>query len=406
MITKAELKEQEISYGGKFKEKYLLVMKQEDLDEIQEKIGYKFNEPYLLAQAFVRSSFVAENSSYEDNEKLEFVGDKVLDLIAVKKLTVLYGFYSMDLVVDWDTVEQGQKNISRENLMVSRKFEFSLSEGEMTELKKQVVQTSFLSKAIENLGLEKHLIMGKGDIKNNVQNEPSVKEDLFEAIIGAVAIDSSWNMPTLEHVIDTVLNLDYYLQNGVEDNIDYISYVQSWHQEKYSTVPEYEFYDIGIQDKFSCRLHLKGYIDGWFDGTGRSKKEAMKLAAKRAYNFIEASKEKESEILDIIGEFDLETAVSKLQMLQDKKAITGLDYSFREDSSIELSDGNPMWYCRCKVDGVNELVEIGCSTKKRAKMEVAFEMLQILSTGYSEYQAYIDEENEMGFREGENNGRK
>lgn len=383
-------------------------MKQEDLDVIQEKIGYKFNEPYLLVQAFVRSSFATENQTYEDNEKLEFVGDKVLDLIVVKKLTALYGFSSIDLDVDKNTLEKGQKNINRENLMVSRKFEFDLSEGEMTDLKKQVVQTSFLSKAIERLGIEKYLIMGKGDIKNNVQNEPSVKEDLFEAIIGAVAIDSSWDMLTLENVIDTILNLECYLQNGVEENIDYISYVQSWHQEKYSTIPEYKFYDSENQDRFNCSLHFKGYVDGaWFEGTGRSKKEAMRLAAKRAYNFIENFKDRERKIVDIIGDFDLETAVSKLQMLQDKKAITGLDYIFREDSSVGSNDGNPIWYCQCKVDGVDWLVETGCTTKKRAKMQVAFEMLQILTTGYSDFQADIDEENEKNlFRRIKINGRK
>ena len=71
--------------GGHF------IMPQKDLEVIQEKIGYKFNNEGLLLQAFVRTSFVEENEDYEDNEKLEFIGDKVLDLIAVKKLAKIFG---------------------------------------------------------------------------------------------------------------------------------------------------------------------------------------------------------------------------------------------------------------------------------------------------------------------------
>lgn len=51
---------------------------------------------------------------------------------------------------------------------------------------------------MDELGFSEHLIMGKGDIQNNINQEDSVKEDLFEAIIGAVAIDSGWNLKDLQ----------------------------------------------------------------------------------------------------------------------------------------------------------------------------------------------------------------
>ena len=72
--------------GGHF------IMTVRDLDVIQEKIDYKFNEPYILAQAFTRKSFAIENTEYQSNEQLEFVGDKVLDFIVVKKLAEMYSF--------------------------------------------------------------------------------------------------------------------------------------------------------------------------------------------------------------------------------------------------------------------------------------------------------------------------
>ena len=145
-------------------------MTQKTLDVIQEKIGYKFNEQYLLVQAFTRKSFATENYNWEDNEKLEFVGDKVLDFIVVKKLTNLYGFRAETVSQSLESIQRGEK-ISEDNLVDEVNFEFVYSEGEMTEIKKQVVQTSFLARAIEALELEKYLLMGKGDIKNNVQNE-------------------------------------------------------------------------------------------------------------------------------------------------------------------------------------------------------------------------------------------
>ena len=232
-------------------------MTQKELDVIQEKIGYKFNKQYLLTQAFTRSSYATENQNREDNEKLEFVGDKVLDFIVVKKLTDLYGFESEVLVQTHEAVRNGEP-IKENNIVIEKSFEFSFSEGEMTEIKKQLVQTSFLSKAIEKLELEKYLLMGKGDIKNNVQNEPHVKEDLLEAIIGAVAIDSSWNMEAIEKVIDKILNIDNHIQNGVDDGIDYISYVQNWHQKEYGKEPEYVFCANGSEEIFQCDLELKG----------------------------------------------------------------------------------------------------------------------------------------------------
>lgn len=353
-------------------------MTQKERDEIQEKIGYKFNEQYLLTQAFTRSSYAAENQNREDNEKLEFVGDKVLDFIVVKKLTCLYGFKSEALVQTHESVEKGEL-ATEKNLVLEKNFEFSFSEGEMTEIKKQVVQTSFLARAIENLELEKYLLMGKGDIKNNVQNEPHVKEDLFEAIMGAIAIDSSWDMIAIEKAIDKMLNINYYIQNGVDDGVDYVSYIQNWHQKEYGKEPDYVFCANGSEEIFQCDLELKGL--NVFEGFGYSKKEAIRLAAKRAYSFLQEKQEKSNSILEAIGSFDFESAINKLQILQDKRVISGLNYVFREEKPTEETNGNPMWFCQCKIDGVDDFVEYGDIKKIQAKKAAAFTMLQILITG-------------------------
>ena len=355
-------------------------MTQKTLDVIQEKIGYKFNKQYLLTQAFTRSSYAQENQNREDNEKLEFIGDKVLDFIVVKKLTNHYGFHSEALVQSHESVKNGEK-VGKSNIVMENTFKFVFSEGEMTEIKKQLVQTSFLSKAIERLELEQYLLMSKGDIKNNVQNEPHVKEDLLEAIIGAVAVDSNWNIGSIEAVIDKLLNVDYYIQNGVEDGVDYISYIQNWHQKEYGKEPEYEFYNEN-NSVFTCELNFPGFSGAYFEGFGYSKKEAIRLAAKRAYEYLQSKQKITSSIMDVIGSFDLENAINKLQMLQDKKIISGLSFIFTEDKDTKDENGNPTWLCQCKVDGVEDFVEYGNTKKALAKKAAAYDMLRLIVGKY------------------------
>lgn len=364
-------------------------MTQKELDVIQEKIGYKFNEQYLLVQAFTRKSFATENQNREDNEKLEFVGDKVLDFIVVKKLTSMYGFKAETFAQSLDSIQKGEK-ASANNCVDEVNFEFVHSEGEMTEIKKQVVQTSFLARAIENLELEKYLLMGKGDIKNNVQNEPHVKEDLFEAIMGAIAIDSSWDMIAIEKAIDKMLNINYYIQNGVDDGVDYVSYIQSWYQKEYGKEPNYVFYENDSEKVFECELFPDG-IGASFEGFGYSKKEAIRLAAKRAYEYIQTRQEASDSVKKVIDNFDLENAINKLEMLKDKKLISGLQYLYREEKPSKETNGNPMWFCQCKVDGVDDFVEYGDIKKIQAKKAAAFTMLQILTTGRDKMLEHLTE---------------
>ena len=366
-------------------------MTNETIKVIEKKIGYTFNEKYLLIQAFTRSSFAEENQNWESNEKLEFVGDKVLDLVIVKKITQLFSYPETTIVQTLSSIKNGERK-SAENLEEKGTYEFAYSEGEMTEIKKQIVQTSFLSNAIEQLALEEHLLMSKGDIINNVQKQPHVKEDLCEAIIGAVAIDSSWDFNCIERVVEKLLNLNYVLKNGIEDGIDYVSYVNNWHQKEFGREPEYFFYDHehdSSEEIFQCSINFPG-MPKWFFGFGHSKKLAIRMAAKRVYEHVAKLKERQNRILDIIGDFNYDNAINKLELLKEKKIITGLDYAFTE-GSVDPETGNPTWYCRCVVDGVKNYVEWGDSSKKEAKKNAAFVMLNILINGRDRFTDLVDE---------------
>ena len=80
-------------------------MEQSNLQFIQDQIGYTFNNLDLLQQAFVRRSYSQENGG-ENNEVLEFIGDKVLDFFAVKFLTEKYGFFLSDTRAEEYIVKQ------------------------------------------------------------------------------------------------------------------------------------------------------------------------------------------------------------------------------------------------------------------------------------------------------------
>ena len=135
-----------------------------DLQTIQERIGYHFKNPDLLQQAFVRRSYAKENGG-EDNEVLEFIGDRALDIIVVKILMEKFGFYASQCD-DYNTA--GDFN----------EFCCEYSEGKLTEIKKRLVSKRTLANCIDQLKFADYLIIGEGDKRNHIEQEDSVKEDL------------------------------------------------------------------------------------------------------------------------------------------------------------------------------------------------------------------------------------
>lgn len=166
-------------------------MNNKDLQFIQDQIGYNFKNWDLLQQAFVRRSYAAENGG-EDNEVLEFIGDKALDFAVVKLLAQKYGHMVNGDPVDgtklsmWEQEIKRKKNMEMQGEPSFNEYACDCREGELSELKRKLVEKKTLAQRIDDLGLADFLIMGKGDIRNNVSERDSVKEDLFEAILGAV----------------------------------------------------------------------------------------------------------------------------------------------------------------------------------------------------------------------------
>lgn len=173
----------------------------EHLDEVQEKIDYYFNNTDLLLQAFTRSSYSTQYGG-ENNEVLEFIGDKVLDFYVVKTIVDEFGFMkSQSEYYDKD-------NDNEEFCIVAHK-----NESDFTEIKKEIVSNKTLAKRIDYFGFAKFMYLGDSDIDNNVLTQEKVKADLFEAILGAIAIDSDWNADIIQNSVSTMLDIDKFLAN-------------------------------------------------------------------------------------------------------------------------------------------------------------------------------------------------
>lgn len=171
------------------------------LEEVQSKIDYFFNNIDLLLQAFTRSSYSAQFGG-ENNEVLEFIGDKVLDMYVTKIIADNFGFMKSQS----DYYDEEEDN--DEYCIVAHH-----NEGDFTELRKTIVNNKTLAKRIDKLGFAKYLYLGDSDLDNNVVNQEKVKADLFEAILGAIAIDCDWNPEALQKSVDVMLNIDDFLDD-------------------------------------------------------------------------------------------------------------------------------------------------------------------------------------------------
>lgn len=180
----------------------------DNINEVQENIGYYFKDNIdLLYQAFTRSSWSTENGG-ENNEVLEFIGDRVLDLCVTKELTERYGFFKSD-----------SKFFDEENDYNDFCIKAHKNEQKFTEIKKELVSNKNLANVIDNLELAQFMYLGDSDFANKVWKETKVKADLFEAIIGAITLDSKWDLDEIQNLICDLLEIDEFLSE-VEDGQD------------------------------------------------------------------------------------------------------------------------------------------------------------------------------------------
>ncbi len=239
------------------------------IPEIECKIGYIFKDKSLLIQSFTRTSFCNEHKSKrgpspQSNEVLEFIGDGVLSISIITNLLA-------------DLTERYEYGIKTE-----------LGEGDFSNIKSKLSDKRNLSISTSALGLERYLIMGEGDTKLGIAKEPSVMEDLFESIIGAIYIDSGLDMTKVMGSVGKMLDMSVYKSEGRAAG-SAKGELQEWCADKKRRLPPPEYKTLSESGPDHKKVyHRAVYIGGEkiAEGSGKNLKAADTECAKAALEIL------------------------------------------------------------------------------------------------------------------------
>ena len=245
------------------------------IPEIEKKIGYTFKDKSLLTQAFTRSSFCNEHRvvgkrGYMSNEVLEFFGDSVLSTSII----------SMMLRDKTERYEHGVYT--------------KLNEGDFSNIRSKLSDKRNLSKSMSTLGLQKYLRMGEGDGKLGIENEPSVMEDLFESIIGAVYIDCGMDMSRVISVVAGMLDVSAYFSSDAAPIQSYKNALQEFCADKKRRLPAPQYKTVSESGPDHKRVYERAVIIGdrvVATGKGKNQKIADSAAAEAALKILQNESE-------------------------------------------------------------------------------------------------------------------
>jgi len=225
----------------------------EDFSKLEKKLNIDFKNKDILSQAFCHRSYLNENPKFQpgQNERLEFLGDAVLELVVSEYIFELYP----------------QK-----------------SEGVLTSWRAALVNSKMLSSVASEINFNKFLLLSKGERKETGKARQEILANTFEAFLGALYLDQGYKI-CQDFLESCLLNkLPAILEN--QEFIDAKSQFQEVAQEKERITPHYEILKEWGPD------HAKHFISGVFledkliaKGEGESKQESEEAAAKAGINF-------------------------------------------------------------------------------------------------------------------------
>lgn len=227
-------------------------------ERLQDRIGLAFRDPRFLQLALTHKSYANEHRLLEHNERLEFLGDAVLNLVV------------------------------SEHLMTTCP---DSTEGDLSRLRAAVVSEPSLAAVARTIGLGDYLLLGRGEEQTGGRNKDSLLADCLEALIAAVYLDAGKDGAALlilrffEDLIKKTC--------AAGGTFDYKTGLQELCQERLKILPEYRVVSESGPDhqkQFEVELLIKGRLSG--RGTGRSKKEAEQRAAKEALERLQYESEK------------------------------------------------------------------------------------------------------------------
>ncbi len=227
----------------------------EKLSRLQEALGYRFSDSRLLMNALTHSSFAYEskNKGIEDNERLEFLGDGVLDFVIAEELF--------------------HRKTKRD-------------EGYLSKTRALIVCESMLAEIAERMDVGSLLLLGRGEDASGGRQKPSNLSCAMEAIFAAIYLDGGF-----ERAKNAILNiLNEAISRAVDGTLvfDYKSKLLEWSQSNPSRAPV-SFVILEESGPVHDRIYQAAVMQGVAvlgKGAGRSKKQAEQNAAKNAFDNI------------------------------------------------------------------------------------------------------------------------
>ena len=221
-----------------------------DFSILENKLNLSFKKKDFLIQAFIHRSYLNENPDFHlsNNERLEFLGDAVLELVVTNYLYLKYP---------------------------------EVSEGMLTNWRASLVNTEILAKIAHRLKFHNFLLVSKGEEKEISKAKISILADVFESFVGALYLDQGYD--SCKNFIEEhlVIELPEIIEKGLYK--DDKSKFQEKAQEKTGVTPEYKVIkEVGPDHKkiFTLGVFLEKKLIA--EGEGSSKQKAEEEAAKKA----------------------------------------------------------------------------------------------------------------------------
>ncbi len=222
----------------------------DDLAALEEILGTQFKDRSLLSRALTHRSFLNENPgrALEDNERLEFLGDAVLDFVVG---AYLYHHYP------------------------------EVDEGELTSLRAALVRAQTLAQFARQLEIGRYLRLGYGEAENGGRERAPILCATFEAVIGAMYLDQG--LATVEALVERLIRPALVEIMASSLHKDAKSEFQVWGQARFNITPHYQVVSSSGPDHAKIfTIQVKLGEDVWGEGAGLSKQRAAQAAAAQA----------------------------------------------------------------------------------------------------------------------------
>jgi ribonuclease-3 len=222
----------------------------DDLQSLEQNLDLQFSDRSLLLRALTHRSFLNENpgSALEDNERLEFLGDAVLDFVVG---ACLYSRFP------------------------------EMAEGELTSLRAALVKTNTLASFARQLDIGRYLRLGFGEEENGGRERAPILCAAFEAVVGAVYLDQG--LDKAQHLVEQLTGPALLKIREKSLHKDAKSEFQVWAQAQYNITPHYEVITSSGPDHAKI-FNVQVLIGDtpWGEGSGPSKQSAAQAAAGHA----------------------------------------------------------------------------------------------------------------------------